>query len=355
MKILIDIGHPAHVHLFRFFAKEMQDKGHQVLFICRNKEVSLQLLEVFGFKYISFGNPFQTIYGKILGMFWFDLRMLWVCLKFQPNILLSNGSMYAAHTSFLLRRVHISFEDTGNMEQIRLYLPFSSVVLTSVVFHKRLGKKQIYYNGYHELAYLHPKYFKPEPAILKEINIKLHEKFFLIRLVSWKASHDIGQTGISRNVLWSIIKKLEKTGKIFISSEASLPEDLIKYTIKISPEKIHHILFYAHLIVTEGATMASECAMIGTPAVYVNSISAGSLEDQEKYGLIFGFRNVNGVLEKIDELLSIIDQKTKWSGRRDRMLADKIDVTAFLVWFVENYPESAAIMREDPDYQLRFR
>jgi hypothetical protein len=37
------------------------------------------------------------------------------------------------------------------------------------------------------------------------------------------------------------------------------------------------------------------------------------------------------------------------------MLKEKIDVTAFLVWFIENYPESVRIMREDPDYQEKFK
>jgi hypothetical protein len=37
------------------------------------------------------------------------------------------------------------------------------------------------------------------------------------------------------------------------------------------------------------------------------------------------------------------------------MMADKIDDTAFLVCFVENYPGSARIMIKDPDYQYRFR
>jgi len=41
--------------------------------------------------------------------------------------------------------------------------------------------------------------------------------------------------------------------------------------------------------------------------------------------------------------------------RRQKMLLEKIDVTAFLVWFVENYPESAKIMKENPEYQWRFR
>jgi len=37
------------------------------------------------------------------------------------------------------------------------------------------------------------------------------------------------------------------------------------------------------------------------------------------------------------------------------MLSEKIDVTAFIVWFVENWPESFKIMKENPDYQLNFR
>jgi len=34
----IDIGHPAHVHVTKHFAHEMEQRGHQVLFTCRQKE-----------------------------------------------------------------------------------------------------------------------------------------------------------------------------------------------------------------------------------------------------------------------------------------------------------------------------
>lgn len=32
--------------------------------------------------------------------------------------------------------------------------------------------------------------------------------------------------------------------------------------------------------------------------------------------------------------------------RREKMLSDKIDVTAFLTWFIENYPDSATQTRK---------
>ena len=46
--------------------------------------------------------------------------------------------------------------------------------------------------------------------------------------------------------------------------------------------------------------------------------------------------------------------KEEWQRRRQKMLSEKIDVTAFMVWFIENYPESVRVMKETPEYQYRF-
>ena len=113
---------------------------------------------------------------------------------------------------------------------------------------------------------------------------------------------------------------------------------------------MHDALAYATLFIGESATMASECAMLGTPAIFVNSLSAGTLEEQEKYGLIFGFRNSEGALEKAIDLLNTPSLKQEFQKLSREMLSGKIDVTAFMVWFVENYPESVKIMKENPSY-----
>ena len=145
--------------------------------------------------------------------------------------------------------------------------------------------------------------------------------------------------------------------KYFISAETENNDPFFdKYMIKISPELIHHVMAHASLLVTEGATMASECAMLGTPAIYVNSLDAGTLREQEdKYQLIHGFRSSEGVIEKVMELINTPDIKETYQERRKKMLSEKIDPTAFLVWFIENYPESVKIMKENPEYQNRFQ
>ena len=45
-------------------------------------------------------------------------------------------------------------------------------------------------------------------------------------------------------------------------------------------------------------------------------------------------------IQKGLELLTTAGVKEEWAHRRQKMLDDKIDVTAFLVWFVAGWAES---------------
>ncbi|MCE5348290.1 MAG: DUF354 domain-containing protein [Bacteroidales bacterium] len=354
MKYLIDIGHPAHVHYFKNFARININKGNEVLFTCRDKEVTITLLEHYNFKYINFGKPFKSRIGKILGLFYFTFRVIIVSRKFKPDLFL-NASMYSAISAWILRKPHISLEDTFNMEQVRLYLPFSSAVLTGTYYHRKLGKKEISYNGFQELAYLHPKYFIPDTSILKELDIPANEIFFIIRFVSWKASHDIGHEGLSLRLKRELINILSKYGRVFISSENKLPEEFEQFKFNLGPDRMHHALAYANLYIGEGATMASECAVLGTTAIYINSEEAGLIDEHEKNELIYHFRDENCVIEKIHKLLEDPLLKTHSLERSKKMVNEKIDVTSFIVWFAENWPESFKIMKENPEYQERFK
>lgn len=355
MKILIDIGHPGHVHLFKNFAKVMQTKGHQFLFTCRQKEFEIELLKAEGFYFKSFGKKFNTTIGKVFGLLKFGLMEFYNGLKFKPDLLMSHGSPYAAQASFFLRKPHISFEDTGNMEQVSLYLPFTDCVLTSNAFHKELGEKQIRYAGYHELAYLHPNNFEPNKDIFKSLKIDSRDRFVLLRFVSWNASHDINQSGLTLEEKQDIIHFLEQTHHVFISSEGDLPLEFEKYRINILPEEMHDVMAFADMFIGEGATMASECAVLGTPALYINSIMAGTIDEQVDYGLLFNYKNGVQVLEKIKELLADTEIKKTFQNRREKLLNDKIDVTAFMVWFVENYPKSKKVMSDNPESQYTFK
>ncbi|MCD4769572.1 MAG: DUF354 domain-containing protein [Bacteroidales bacterium] len=360
MKILIDIGHPAHVHLFKHFAHIMGKKGHKILFTCREKEFEVELLKSENFSYVSFGKHYISKAGKLWGLLKFDVQMLRVTLNYKPNLFLSHGSIYAAQIAWITRKPHIAFEDTFNKEQVLLYKLFSSLILTGDYFHPHLGKKQIEYHGYHELAYLHPRFFVPDFKIIPSLVFKDKKPLVLFRFVSWNATHDIWHTGISVKNKIKFVEEFSSLANVLISSEIKLPDQIEKYRITCPPDKIHHIIAYSSLVFSESATMASEAAVLGVPSIYLDNTGRYYTKEQEKkYDLGYNYTESLDDQQKAFlkglELLKNNNLQKEWQEKRKKMLSDKIDVTSFLVWFVENYPESMKIMKENPNYQYRFR
>jgi len=344
MNILIDIGHPAHIHLFKNFAWRMQEKGDKILYTCRDKECILQLMNVYGFTYVNFGKHYSSILGKIFGLIKNELQMLSTAIPFNPDLFLSHGSTIAAFTSFIMHKPHIAFEDTFNMEQVKLSMPFTSVVLTGDYPHPSLGKKEIKYPGYHELAYLHPNVFIPDERVLEILGVKKGEKYAIVRFIAWQATHDIGHKGISYENKIKLVNTLSQHLRVFISSETELPDELKKYKINIPPEQMHNALAFAHLFIGESSTMASESAVLGTPSFYINDSQLGYTNDLAKYELLYTYTESEQdqikAIKEAEDLACKLNVKEDYLTKREKMLSDKIDVSAFLVWFVENYPES---------------
>ena len=342
MRILIDIGHPAHVHLFRNFAMEMINDGHRIIFTTRDKDQTLTLLNNYKLPFISLGKPSTNLLGKVIKMLDFEMKLFRVARDFKPDVLLSHGSVYAAHVSFLMRKPHVSFEDTGNMEQIILYKPFTKAILVSDSFTKSFGNKTVVYSGYHELAYLHPNRFVPDPQILELYNLDPNKNLIMVRFVAWKATHDVNHRGIPPHLKSKSVETFHKYGQVLISSESVLPEHLRKYQIKINPIHIFDIMAKCRVVFGESATMASEAAVLGVPAIYIDSVSRDyTLEQERKYGLVYNFREepeeIEQATRKTVDILKNPVSASLYSDKRRKLLRDKIDVTGFLKRFILNY------------------
>jgi uncharacterized protein len=358
VKIFIDIGHPAHVHYFRNFISIMEGKGHVFLISARDRTMIHYLLEKYNLKFFSRGKGKNSIIGKLIYMLYADWLLFKRAYRFKPDLFLSFASPYAAQTAWLIHKPHIVLDDTEHAKFGHLfYKPFSTTLLNPTCFYKKFGKKQVFFNSYMEYCYLHPTSFIPNQKVYSYLGLSKNEKFVILRFVSWKANHDIGHSGLNKITKLELIRLLSKRYKVFVSSESSLnDEDIRQYLIKIPPELMHDAIYYADFLITESGTMASEAAILNTPVVYVNSLPLmGYLIDEEKYGLLFHFKSSAGVKDKVVEMMNTPDIKKTSYPQKLRLLENKINPTLFLEWFVENYPESVKIMKENPDYQDIFR
>lgn len=336
MRIIVEIGHPAHVHHFKYMIWELERRGCEIKVVVRKKDIAIDLLQAYNFEYEIIGVNHDKLFGKACGLIKSDYKLFSIAKEFKPDLFISRASPHSAHVSALLNKPHIAFCDTehSTLTDLLAY-PFTDTICTSTCYQKAVNpKKHVTFSGYKEIAYLHPNYFKPNPKVLDEIGLKEGEKYIVIRLVSWKASHDAGDKGFTN--LNEVISCLEKYARILITSEAKLTTEFDKYKITLAPEQMHHLLNFADLYIGESATMATESAILGVPAIFVSTSKRGYTDELEKkYDLMYTFSDPSDAqklaLKKALYLLEDKDTNKKWQKKREKMLNDKIDVTKFMV------------------------
>lgn len=363
MKVLVSLGHPAHYHLFKHAIAAWQRNGHTVHVLSRNKDVLEALLERSGLPYTNVEPPVRRG-GRLgtaaaLAVRWG--RTLGKAYRFRPDVLVG-CPIEAAHAAWLLS-IPSCFLFEDDLEAIPqwawLASPFARVLLCPASCSAWHWKhKTITYPGYHELAYLGPGYFTPDRRRVASI-LPEGERHFILRFSRLGAYHDKGKTGITTEVAARLIALLEPHGTVYITSEREIEPQFERYRIAIDPADMHHALYFADLYIGDSQTMAAEAAVLGTPSVRFNDFvgKLGYLEELEhRYGLTFGIRtgDPEKLYARVAELLATPALKAEWAERRQRMLAETTDLTAFLVWFVEHYPNSLAEVRAAPEVQHRF-
>tara|TARA_Y100000588_G_C14276972_1_gene934869 strand:- start:1467 stop:2519 length:1053 start_codon:yes stop_codon:yes gene_type:complete len=344
MNILIEIGHPAHVHMFKNFI--LSNKEHKILVTARDRKYVSELLDYHNIDYITVGKHKTSLYGKIFTLYHYNKELYRIAKNFNPHIFLSHGSIYAAHISCLLDKTHISFEDTEHStEQILLYAPFTDIILTSKFFLLDFGKKQIKYDSFHEAFYLHPDYFTPDESVLEDLEIQTNQKIVVLRFISMNASHDILSSGFSSSAKKYLIEKMSKNCKVFVISDEDVGEDLKPFVPEIDPGKFHSLLYYADLCVSDSSTCAVESSILGTPTVHYEKMGDGVLVTEKlgyldhlskDYGIFHTFTSQKKAIKLAMKFLSNEDLKKKNRKICNQIFNDKIDGNKLILETINN-------------------
>ena len=345
MNILIDIGHPAHVHLLKETAKELKSHGHNVFFSVRDIPVAKHLMNVYGMSYIDLGKKRDSLFGKAMTVLSQDYQLLKLVNKLKIDIGLSSG-VVLPQVSLLTKMRAFKFDDDDDVVEplvVKYGHPFSEVVFTPDCIHRKT-KHAVYYAGTHELAYLHPNRFTPDPSILQHAGIQEGERFFIMRFVALKGHHDVGQHGLSLEQKESLVELLKPHGRIIITSERAIEPEFEEYRLPVPPEDIHSLMAYSSMFLGDSQTMTSEAAVLGVPALKCNSF-AGRLSVpnmlEQKYDLCYAYTpdHFNDMYSRIKQLLEKDPAEliSEWQTKRQHMLDEMIDPTEFFVNYIERY------------------
>lgn len=333
MRLLFDVLHPAHVHHYRPLAQEVLSQGGAALFTARRKDVTIQLLEEadLPFKLLSSMLP-----GGLVGLgaefAWRSARLTAECLRFKPDCMLGiMGPCIAPVGKLLGIPTLVSYDTETAGVTNRWVFPMASRVAVPESWSGARPPNMVTFPGFQELAYLHPDRFNADPERLRAVGLDPDERFIVVRFVSFEASHDVGDHGFTDRV--AFVHELERYGRVVLSSERGVPDELQDRVLRFPASDLHHLLAYADLVVGEGATTAVEAALLGTPSIFVHTAELGYVRElEDRWDLLKRYERQD---EALTTALSWLDMERSelralWRERTDELLRAKTDTTAFL-------------------------
>ncbi len=294
--------------------------------------------------WVDLGGKKDSLTGKAQTVLHQDIQLLKFVQRNHINIGLSSG-IVLSHVSKLTSMKAYVFDDDDDAAEpliVKYGHPLSDVVFTPDCI-RRKTKHAVYYAGTHELAYLHPKRFSPNPVVLQHAGIQEDERFFIMRFVALKGHHDVGQQGLTMDQKKALVALLKKHGRVIITSERTIEPEFEQYRLPVPPEEIHSLMAYSAMFLGDSQTMTSEAAVLGVPALKCNTF-AGRLSVpnmlENKYGLCYAYQP-----QQFDEMYHHIEQllakdpeelRNEWHAKQQRMIDDMIDPTDFFVNYIEN-------------------
>lgn len=338
MTVLVTIQHPAHVHFYRHAIDQLQADGEAVHVVARDNEVAVDLLERFDIDHEVLASASHSLAELALTQARYELAIVRYARRVDPDVITGIGGVAAAHAALLVDAESVVFTDTEHATLINTIThPVADYVVTPTCYTADAGDSQVVYRSYHELAYLHPDRFEPDPGVFEDLAVDPEDSFVVFRVSAWDSSHDVGASGIED--LEAAVHRLEATGAtVLITSEVPLPDTLERCRTRVPPESMHHLLAYADLFFGEGATMASESAVLGTPAIYVNSLTMGYTDELDhEFGLLMNYNEADAHEAALRRAVSILEHEDddRWERRRERLLAEKTDTTDVVLRLLE--------------------
>lgn len=344
--ILFDLNHPADYHFFKNLFIQLHKEGYLINVIARDKDCLQDLLINANIRFLSRGSGSNSKVGKYIYGIYILLLILIKLLKTKPKITVSLSSPYLAIASRILGIPCITYDDTDDNPRLRPMLKHSTYIFSPSKYPYKFHRNHFNIEALKELAYLHPRYFQS----------KERGSGLFVRLTRTDSIHHTSGSRIDINLIINQINKLSESTPTWLSSEIDLHNRNLYDGIQ-HPDvlNIHDYLLKTGVFWGNSATMAAEAAVLGIPTVFVSNEKFSYIKELESFGLLFYYTpdQLNNSFKKVEELLAK-EPGEDFVLLSHKLIKEKIDITGFLKWFIKDLPESAEIMRSDPDYQRHF-
>jgi predicted glycosyltransferase len=336
MKLLFDLVHPAHALFFHHAIEALKGEGAEVAIASRVKDVLVPLLDGLGHTHEVLTSARDGVAGLAGELGVRNWRLWRMARRFRPDVMASCGGVSISHVGRLLGIPSLSFYDTEHAAlQNRIAIPFITEWHVQESWSGPEARDRTFrFAGTRHSAYLHPDHFVPDAERAKRAGWEQACDNYLVRLVAWRANHDIGKVGLTIDELRSVVEHLSQRGRVHISSEGPLPDEFEPYRFRGGVLDFHHLLAKCRLQFGESATVSTEAVTLGVPTVFYCDLEYGYIREQADAGLIRHVRRGGASPVAAIEASLTLDPEA-YRTRARAFVAGKGDVNRYIARAIE--------------------
>lgn len=281
VRVWVDVLTPKQALLFGTMVKDLQQHGYSVLLTARDYDYTLSILRELGLYFRAVGGYSEGLREKIVGEARRTIELLAAIDDFDA--LLAFPNPVASRIAYGLRKPYVALTDSPHSEApSRLSLPLSSAVVFSYCIPEGAVRRYlvsedtplIRFRGVDEVQWL--KGFTPQTSKLRSLGLTEHE-YAIARPPEFRASYYTGREKTALELFERIVRHLLEELNMVVVYLPRYDNDPVlgrlgthKRLITV-PKSMgvvaRDLSYYASLVVTGGATMAREAALLGTPGL----------------------------------------------------------------------------------------
>ncbi len=317
-RIWLDAGAPREARYFSVIAELARERGHEVLLTAKDHAETVGLLRRLGADFVPVGkHGGGTKLGKLISYAERAASLASVVSKFDPDVLVSLSVPEAVRVAFGLGKRIISIDDAPHAYHVgKLSLPLSDAVVFPAAIPPelflRLGapREALHpFDGIDEVAWI--RRFSPDERVLDELGLERGDLIVVARPEESKAAYlmDRGDLGV---VLPVVRLALEEGARVVFfpryPDQRRAVQEFSGGSVVIPDRPVDTLSLYhfSSMVVTGGATMAREAAMLGVPSLVMFPLEVPLHIEKYLGRLGLPIRRVGGVEEALGLARSIL-------------------------------------------------
>jgi predicted glycosyltransferase len=342
MRVWIDALTPKHALFFDPLYRDLSRDGHDLLITTRTYREAVEALRLRRLPFRIVGeHGGGSRYGKLLASGQRVVKLAQLIERWRPDTAISFSSPEAARVAFGLGVPHIAVNDSPHSWLVaRLSIPLSRYVCSPWIIRRRVwldfGARPdgiVPYRALDPAAWL--KRFKPNPAVLRQLDLKRDKPIILLRTEESFASYLEGKASDKAPVIGPITQEILRwkvDAQIVISTRYGLQAPVLRQKFGRRVRIVDHVidatslLYYSTFFIGSGGTMTVEAALLGRPAI---SCFPGEkplyIKYLEKEGLVRTIQSSREIASRVVRTLASEEEREEQQRRGTKLLQEMED------------------------------